>query len=186
MRLNKEQPQVSNFYIPVLMYTGLNGSKFNNCSLKNFAIDKNNFDIKRTLYEFIENYEGIKNKISQENNSNFKEKFSNPEVLNLIYDKCNYEKTSCQNCSNGEDDVPCLREKGNSFLNLIFGNDADNIINILLKFTPFGKNLNKLKKERKKSGHKKKEENIQDYMKNYAAYLDSEMKNRVHLGYHPT
>ncbi|KMZ94048.1 hypothetical protein PVMG_02274 [Plasmodium vivax Mauritania I] len=72
MRLNKEQPQVSNFYIPVLMYTGLNGSKFNNCSLKNFAIDKNNFDIKRTLYEFIENYEGIKNKISQENNSNVK------------------------------------------------------------------------------------------------------------------
>ncbi|VUZ99568.1 PIR protein [Plasmodium vivax] len=133
----------------------------------------------------------------------FKEKFNNPEVLNLIYEKCDYTKTPCAQGSNAEDDVPCLREKGNSFLYQIFGNDAENIINILLKvttisapilvlfvilfkFTPLGKNLNKIKQERKKSGHKKKEENIQDYMKNYAAHLDSEMKNRIHLGYHAT
>ncbi|KMZ77357.1 hypothetical protein PVIIG_05505, partial [Plasmodium vivax India VII] len=57
---------------------------------------------------------------------------------------------------------------------------------ILFKFTPFKKTLNKLKQERKKSGLRKKEENIQDYMKNYASYLDKEMKNRVHLGYHAT
>ncbi|SCA59556.1 VIR protein [Plasmodium vivax] len=133
----------------------------------------------------------------------FKEKFKEPKVINLICEKCDYIKTSCEKGSNGEDDVPCLREKGYSFLYLIFGNDADNIINIILKvttisvpilvfsvilfkFTPLGKSLNKLKQERKKSGRKKKEENIQDYMKNYAAYLDSEMKNRVHLGYHAT
>ncbi|CAI7721767.1 PIR protein [Plasmodium vivax] len=133
----------------------------------------------------------------------FKNKFKDPEVLKLIYEKCDYIKTSCEKGSNGEDDVPCLREKGNSFLYLIFGNDPEDTIKVLIKvttisapilaffvilfkFTPFGKNLKKLKKERKKSGHQKKEENIQDYMKNYAAHLDSEMKNRVHLGYHAT
>ncbi|KMZ77161.1 hypothetical protein PVIIG_05637 [Plasmodium vivax India VII] len=36
----------------------------------NFAIYKNKFDIKRTLYEFNENYDGIKNEISYENNLN--------------------------------------------------------------------------------------------------------------------
>ncbi|VUZ95029.1 PIR protein [Plasmodium vivax] len=134
---------------------------------------------------------------------NFKNKFRSSDELEFICEKCDYTKTSCEQGFSGEGDVPCLREKGNSFLYQLFGNDADNIINILLKvttisapilalfvilfkFTPFGKNLNKLKQERKKSGHKKKEVNIQDYMKNYAAHLDSEMKNRVHLGYHPT
>ncbi|KNA01748.1 hypothetical protein PVNG_05600, partial [Plasmodium vivax North Korean] len=133
----------------------------------------------------------------------FKNKFKDPEVLKLIYEKCDFEKTSCEHNSNGDDDVPCLREKGYSFLYLIFGNDADDIINILFKattisapilaffvilfkFTPLGKSLNKIKQERKKNGHKKKEENIQEYMKNYAEYVDSEMKNRVHLGYHAT
>ncbi|VUZ99810.1 PIR protein [Plasmodium vivax] len=133
----------------------------------------------------------------------YRKKFIEEGVLSTIYEKCDYTKTPCAQGSNAEDDVPCLREKGNSFLYQIFGNDAENIINILLKvttisapilvlfvilfkFTPFGKNLNKLKQERKKSGHKKKEVNIQDYMKNYAAHLDSEMKNRVHLGYHAT
>ncbi|KMZ83451.1 hypothetical protein PVBG_06241 [Plasmodium vivax Brazil I] len=66
---------------------------------------------------------------------NFKEKFSNPVDLKLIYEKCDYEKTLCEKGSNGENDVPCLKEKGYSFLYLIFGNDADNIINILLKVT---------------------------------------------------
>ncbi|SCA60544.1 hypothetical protein PVC01_000080800 [Plasmodium vivax] len=194
----------------------------------NFEIDKNKFDIKGTLYEFIEIYDEIKNKFSHENNVNvktfckhikenfrfynevkvkcpnntciyaeklqeFKNKFSNFEDLKLICEKCDYEKTSCEHGSNGEGDVPCLREKGNSFLNLIFCNSIEDIINVLLKFTtisapilalfvilfkftPFGKNLNKLKQEKRKNGDKKKEENIKEYMKNYTAYMDSEMR----------
>ncbi|KMZ76808.1 hypothetical protein PVIIG_05832 [Plasmodium vivax India VII] len=221
-RYTEEKNIVSNFYALVSMYTNFKSSNFNNCSLTNFAIDKNKFDIKRTLYEFFEIYEGIKNEISHKNNVNvrtyckhikenfryfnsikeecfnqsscnyydeyiqFKEKFSKPDVLNLICEKCDYEKTLCEKGSNGGDDVPCLRKKGNSFLFLVLGDDPEDILNILLNFTPFGKTLNKLKQEKKKSGHKKKEEKIEDYMKNYAAYLDSEMKNRVHLGYHAT
>ncbi|SCA60620.1 VIR protein [Plasmodium vivax] len=135
--------------------------------------------------------------------TDFKSKFSNPAELTYIYQKCKYEETTCKNGSKAEDDVPCLREEENSFLYLIFGNDPEDIIKVLLnvtiifvpilaffvilfKFTPFKKTLNKLKQERKKSGLRKKEENIQDYMKNYASYLDKEMKNRVHLGYHAT
>ncbi|VUZ99665.1 PIR protein [Plasmodium vivax] len=133
----------------------------------------------------------------------FKKKFSESDELEFICEKCKYQKTSCKQGTNAEGDVPCLRIKGNPFLSLIYGDDPEHIINVLLnfslistpilalfvilfKFTPLGKSLNKLKQERKKSGRKKKEENIQDYMKNYAAYLDSEMKNRVHLGYHAT
>ncbi|KMZ87889.1 hypothetical protein PVBG_06116 [Plasmodium vivax Brazil I] len=54
------------------MYTGANGNIFNNCSLKNFNIDKNKFVIKKTLYEFIENYDIIKREISHEHNLNVK------------------------------------------------------------------------------------------------------------------
>ncbi|CAI7723145.1 PIR protein [Plasmodium vivax] len=214
-------------------------SKINDCSLENYDINKDEFNNKHILYEFLENYDYIENKIKTEGNpkinlycqyikenfsfynriknicateqtcskykelDKFKEKFKEPNVINLIYDKCDYEKASCKNGFNGENDVPCLRKKGNSFLFLLLGDDPDDILNILLnlaivsapilavflilfKFTPLGKSLNKIKQERKKNGHKKKEENIQDYMKNYAAYLDSEMKNRVHLGYHAT
>ncbi|KNA00994.1 hypothetical protein PVNG_03101 [Plasmodium vivax North Korean] len=42
----------------------------------------------------------------------FKEKFNNPEVLNLIYKKCNYTKTSCEQGSNAEDnyfDYKCYK-----------------------------------------------------------------------------
>ncbi|SCA59635.1 VIR protein [Plasmodium vivax] len=236
MSLTNNQSLVLNFYDPIFMYTTVNKSKFNNCFLKNFNLDKNKFYIKKILYEFNEIYDEIKNKISDEINLNiqsyckhikenfrfynevkdkcsntsceydtelqaFKNKFNKTDVLEFIYEKCKYQKTSCKQGSNAEDDVPCLRKKGNPFLFLIFGDDPEHIINILLnfslisapilalfvilfKFTPLGKSLNKIKQERKKNGHKKKEENIQDYMKNYAAYLDSEMKNRVHLGYH--
>ncbi|KNA02222.1 hypothetical protein PVNG_04453 [Plasmodium vivax North Korean] len=171
MSLIKEQSLVPKFYTVVLMYTGVKGDKFNNCTLTNFKIDKNKFDIKRTLYEFIEIYDGIKNEISDENNVNvkkycknikenfryfnsikeectnqischyydeynqFKVKFSNPEDLKLICEKCNYEKTSCEKGSNEENDVPCLREKGNSILYLIFGNDTEDIIKVLLNVT---------------------------------------------------
>ncbi|CAI7724066.1 PIR protein [Plasmodium vivax] len=133
----------------------------------------------------------------------YRQKFNEQSLLNTIYEKCKYKRILCKHGSNGNDDVPCLGPQGNTFLNLIFGNDPEDIINIvlkitiisapilalfviLIKFTPLGKSLNKLKQERKKNGRKKKEESIQDYMKNYAAYLDSEMKNRVHLGYHAT
>ncbi|KMZ89810.1 hypothetical protein PVMG_06165 [Plasmodium vivax Mauritania I] len=171
MSLIKEQSLVPKFYTVVLMYTTFNKSNFKNCSLKNLNIDKNKFYIKKILYEFIEIYDEIKNKISHDNNLNvklyckhikenfryfnsikeectnqischyydeynqFKVKFSNPEDLKLICEKCNYEKTSCEKGSNEENDVPCLREKGNSILYLIFGNDTEDIIKVLLNVT---------------------------------------------------
>ncbi|KMZ77139.1 hypothetical protein PVIIG_05349 [Plasmodium vivax India VII] len=55
---------------------------------------------------------------------------------------------------------------------------------ILFKFTPFGRKLNRINAKRKKTGRKKKEENIEDYMNNYAAYVDNVMKNRVNVAYH--
>ncbi|KNA00895.1 hypothetical protein PVNG_05822 [Plasmodium vivax North Korean] len=56
MTLTGDQSLVSNFYIPVLLYTTVNGGIFNNYSIMNFEIDKNKFDIKSTLYGFIEIY----------------------------------------------------------------------------------------------------------------------------------
>ncbi|KNA01530.1 hypothetical protein PVNG_05551 [Plasmodium vivax North Korean] len=228
-----------NFYSAINIISQNELSKIKNCTLENYKINKSVFNNDQILYEFLEIYKKIEEKLTSPDDSKkniyckyikeifslyhrikekcssnnscdkynelqqFKEKFSISDNLTFIYDKCDYEKTSCKNSSNGEDDVPCLWEKGYSFLYLISGNDADNIINIILKvttisvpilaffvilfkFTPFGKNLKKLKQEKRKNGDKKKDENIQDYMKNYAAYLDSEMKNRVHLGYHAT
>ncbi|KMZ88675.1 hypothetical protein PVBG_06082 [Plasmodium vivax Brazil I] len=108
---------------------------------------KSQDDSKKNIYckyikEIFSLYHRIKEKCSSNNSCDkynelqqFKEKFSISDNLTFIYDKCDYEKTSCKNSSNAEDDVPCLREKGNSFLYQIFGNDAENIINILLKVT---------------------------------------------------
>ncbi|SCA60532.1 VIR protein [Plasmodium vivax] len=135
--------------------------------------------------------------------SNFKEKFTKSDELNIILDKCKYRKTSCHNEPYDINDVPCLGPQGNPILLQIFGHDSDNIVNILIKlvmllvpisavflilfkFTPLGKSLKKLKQERKKNGRKKKKENLEDYMNNYAAYVDNVMKNRVNLGYHAT
>ncbi|KMZ95674.1 hypothetical protein PVMG_05818 [Plasmodium vivax Mauritania I] len=67
--------------------------------------------------------------------TDFKSKFSNPAELTYIYQKCKYEETTCKNGSNAEDDVPCLREEENSFLYLIFGNDPEDIIKVLLNVT---------------------------------------------------
>ncbi|KMZ77207.1 hypothetical protein PVIIG_05586 [Plasmodium vivax India VII] len=131
----------------------------------------------------------------------FKGKFNNPEELNFIYDICKYKKTSCKYGSNAEDDVPCLVPQGNPLLFQIFGNDPYNIINVLLniaiisvptltiflilfKFTPFGRKLNRIKAKGRKNGSKKKEENIEDYMNNYAVYVDNITKNRVNVAYH--
>ncbi|VUZ97276.1 PIR protein, partial [Plasmodium vivax] len=47
-----------------------------------------------------------------------------------------------------------------------------------------GSKLSRLKAKRQKNGRKKKEENIEDYMNNYAAYVDNVMKNRVNVSYH--
>ncbi|KMZ81709.1 hypothetical protein PVIIG_05541 [Plasmodium vivax India VII] len=131
----------------------------------------------------------------------FKTKFIQENVLNFIYDKCKYKKSSCKYGSNTDNDVPCLRAKGSPFILLLLGNDPDDIVNILLnvtiisvpilaiflilfKFTPFGSKLSRLKAKLQKNGHKKKEENIEDYMNNYAAYVDNVMKNRVNVSYH--
>ncbi|KMZ77226.1 hypothetical protein PVIIG_05885 [Plasmodium vivax India VII] len=67
--------------------------------------------------------------------TDFKSKFSNPAELSYVYQKCKYEKTTCKNGSNAEDDVPCLREEGNFFLYLIFGNDPEDVIKVLLNVT---------------------------------------------------
>ncbi|KMZ83265.1 hypothetical protein PVBG_05892 [Plasmodium vivax Brazil I] len=133
--------------------------------------------------------------------NDFKGKFSQKGELNYIYEKCKYKETTCNNGSYAEDDVPCLRAKGNPFILPLLGNDPDDIVNILLnvaiisvpimaiflilfKFTPFGGKLNRINAKGRKSGSKKKEENIEDYMNNYAAYVDNVMKNRVNLTYH--
>ncbi|KMZ82068.1 hypothetical protein PVIIG_06137 [Plasmodium vivax India VII] len=178
--------------------------------IKNKIFHEDNLDVQTYCKHIKENFRfyNIAKENCNSNNCNyftelqpFKNKINKLGDLDTILNKCKYKKTSCEQGSNGEDDVPCLKEKGNSFLFLIFGNDPEDIINvllnitlisapilvlflILLKFTPFGKPLRKLKQERRKTGHKKKDENIQDYMNNYAAYVDNEIKNRVNLAYH--
>ncbi|VUZ99450.1 PIR protein [Plasmodium vivax] len=133
--------------------------------------------------------------------SNFKNKIRELSNLNNILDKCNYRKTPCENVSNIDDDVPCLKKKGNPFLLLILDDDPEGIVNILLnvliifvpilaiflilfKFTPLGRTLTKSKREKMSTAHTQKKENIREYMDNYAAYVDSEMKKRMSLAYH--
>ncbi|SCA59936.1 VIR protein [Plasmodium vivax] len=226
-----------NFYAVLSMYSSSNKDNFKNCTLTDFNIDKETFNKKHILYEFIESYDDMKNKIDNKSKlytplyckhikenflfynvvknectsnescgyfnelNEFKEKFRQQDVLSFIYEKCEYTKTSCKHGSNSEDDVPCLQAKGIPFILPILGNDPDDIINILLnvaiisvpflaiflilfKFTPFGRKLNRINAKGRKSGSKKKEENIEDYMNNYAAYVDNVMKNRVNLTYH--
>ncbi|KNA01726.1 hypothetical protein PVNG_04752 [Plasmodium vivax North Korean] len=64
--------------------------------------------------------------------NDFKGKFSQKGELNYIYEKCKYKETTCNNGSYAEDDVPCLRAKGNPFILPLLGNDPDDIVNILL------------------------------------------------------
>ncbi|CAG9484395.1 unnamed protein product [Plasmodium vivax] len=235
--ITKDTNLVSNLYGVLSMYSGFNNVNFKNCTLKDFKVDKEAFNKKHILYEFIESYDDMKNKIDNKSKlytplyckhikenflfynvvknectsnescgyfnelNEFKEKFRQQDVLSFIYEKCEYTKTSCKHGSNSEDDVPCLQAKGIPFILPILGNDPDDIINILLnvaiisvpflaiflilfKFTPFGRKLNRINAKGRKSGSKKKEENIEDYMNNYAAYVDNVMKNRVNLTYH--
>ncbi|SCA60605.1 VIR protein [Plasmodium vivax] len=225
-----------NFYAVLSMYSGIKKENFKNCTLTNFNVDKEIFNKKHILYEFLESYDDIKKKIFLEGNLNvqpyckhikenfrfyniakencnsnscnyftelqqFKNKINELNDLNTILNKFKYEKISCKYDSYAEDDVPCLRAKGSPFILFILGNDPDDIVNILLnvaiisvpflaiflilfKFTPFGRKLNRINAKGRKSGSKKKEENIEDYMNNYAAYVDNVMKNRVNLTYH--
>ncbi|VUZ99693.1 PIR protein [Plasmodium vivax] len=217
-------------------FTNSRNHYFNNCTLNNFNMDRNTFKKKHILYEFLESYDDMKNKIDSQNElytplyckrvkeyfnfynlikdncindtceysndlQNFKNKINKPEELTFIYEKCKYKSISCKHGTNGNDDVPCLGPQGNPLLFQIFGNDPDNIVNVLLnvaiisvptltiflilfKFTPFGRKLNRINAKGRKTGHNEKEENIEDYMNNYAAYVDNVMKNRVNLAYH--
>ncbi|KMZ77205.1 hypothetical protein PVIIG_06282 [Plasmodium vivax India VII] len=146
-------------------------SKIKNCTLKNYKINKIEFNNYQILYELLEVYEYIENKIKSKDDpkinlycqyikenfslyhriknncatdsscnkyeelDKFKGKFKDPNVLNLICERCDYEIISCEQISNVEDDVPCLREKGNSILYLIFGNNTEEVIQVLLKLT---------------------------------------------------
>ncbi|KMZ82934.1 hypothetical protein PVIIG_05581 [Plasmodium vivax India VII] len=194
-------------------FTNSRNHYFNNCTLNNFNMDRNTFKKKHILYEFLESYDDMKNKIDSQNElytplyckrvkkyfnfynlikdncikdtceysndlQNFKKKINKPEELTFIYEKCKYKSISCKHGTNGNDDVPCLGPQGNPLLFQIFGNDPDNI------FTPFGRKLNRINAKGRKTGHNEKEENIEDYMNNYAAYVDNVMKNRVNLAYH--
>ncbi|KMZ77379.1 hypothetical protein PVIIG_06536 [Plasmodium vivax India VII] len=61
------------------------------------------------------------------------------EITN-VYEKCNYEETSCEEGTNVSTDIPCLTEKKNgSTVQKLGGDPNDNtIIKILLNFTPIG------------------------------------------------
>ncbi|VUZ99900.1 PIR protein [Plasmodium vivax] len=227
------------FYSAINIISQNELSKIKNCTLENYKINKSVFNNDQILYEFLEIYKKIEEKLTSTDDSSkniyckhikqifshyhriknicatddscskykellkFKEKFKELNIINLICEKCDFKKSTCKHGSTVEDDVPCLSSQKYGFLFLIFGDDPEHIINvlfnvtiisapilalflILFKFTPFGKTLKKLKQEGRKNGRQKKEENIQDYMKNYAAYVDSAMKNRVHLTYHNT
>ncbi|KMZ96431.1 hypothetical protein PVNG_06139 [Plasmodium vivax North Korean] len=207
-----------NFYSAINIISQNELSKIKNCTLENYKINKSVFNNDQILYEFLEIYKKIEEKLTSPDDSSkniyckhikqifshyhriknicatddscskykellkFKEKFKELNIINLICEKCDFKKSTCKHGSTVEDDVPCLSSQKYGFLFLIFGDDPEHIIN----FTPFGKTLKKLKQEGRKNGRQKKEENIQDYMKNYAAYVDSAMKNRVHLTYHNT
>ncbi|KNA01597.1 hypothetical protein PVNG_06378 [Plasmodium vivax North Korean] len=170
MSISNNLSLIRSLYHILRIFCNSRKPNFNNCILKNFNMDRNAFENKHILYEFLESYDDMKNKIDSHNElytplyckhvkenfnfynlikdnctndtceysndlRNFKKKFSNSDVLEFIYDKCDYIKTSCEQGSNEEGDVPCLREKGNSFLNLIFGNDTEDIIKVLLNVT---------------------------------------------------
>ncbi|CAI7724059.1 PIR protein [Plasmodium vivax] len=179
--------------------------------IKNKIYDKENLNVQpycKHIKENLRYYNTVKVNCTSENScayykelSNFKNKIRELSDLNNILDKCNYRKTPCENVSNIDDDVPCLKKKGNPFLLLIFDDDPEGIVNILLniliifvpilaiflilfKFTPLGRTLTKSKREKLNTAHTQKKENIRKYMDNYAAYVDSEMKKRMSLAYH--
>ncbi|KMZ76865.1 Plasmodium vivax Vir protein, putative [Plasmodium vivax] len=75
--------------------------------------------------------------------------FINRREINIIYDKCKYVKTPCEEGSNLSNDIPCLKERGNGFTIQISGDNPYNIINILFNFTPLGSLLRSRMNKRK-------------------------------------
>ncbi|EDL42645.1 variable surface protein Vir23, truncated, putative, partial [Plasmodium vivax] len=203
--------QFLNLYVVLSMYSVFNKEKFKNCTLENFNVDKETFNRKHILYEFLESYDDMKKKIDSQSElytalycklikenflfynevkdkctsqatcgyfeqlKRFKGKFSQKGELNYIYQKCKYKETTCKDPYNII----------NVLLNVaIISVPTLAIFLIMFKFTPFGGKLNRINAKRRKTGSKKKEENIEDYMNNYAAYVDNIMKNRVNVAYH--
>ncbi|KMZ83491.1 hypothetical protein PVBG_06348 [Plasmodium vivax Brazil I] len=75
------------------------------------------------IKENFQNYNSIKKKCTSINNCKcynelmyFKEQFSSAEVLKFICDKCRYEKIQCKGDSALSKDIPCLKERENSFI----------------------------------------------------------------------
>ncbi|SCA83711.1 Plasmodium vivax Vir protein, putative [Plasmodium vivax] len=149
---------------------------FNYIDIRN-KISKDNDSNKQLYCKYIKNFFQFYNKIKDScpPRSNCKyynilEKLKNEFItyneINNVYDKCNYEKTSCKEGSNLSDDIPCLTEKGNRFTIKISGDNPYNIINILFnvliylisilttftllyKFTPLGSLLRSRMNKRK-------------------------------------
>ncbi|SCA60346.1 VIR protein [Plasmodium vivax] len=97
--------------------------------------DEENLNVQpycKHIKENLRYYNTVKVNCTSENScayykelSNFKNKIRELSDLNNILDKCNYRKTPCENVSNIDDDVPCLKKKGNPFLLLIFDDDPE-------------------------------------------------------------
>ncbi|KMZ95766.1 hypothetical protein PVMG_06152 [Plasmodium vivax Mauritania I] len=115
--------------------------------LESYDDMKNKIDSQNELYtplyckrvkEYFNFYNLIKDNCTNdtckhsEDLQNFKKKINKPEELTFIYEKCKYKSISCKHGTNGNDDVPCLGPQGNPLLFQIFGNDPDNIVNVLL------------------------------------------------------
>ncbi|KMZ95503.1 hypothetical protein PVMG_05810 [Plasmodium vivax Mauritania I] len=82
-----------NFYAVLSMYSGIKKENFKNCTLTNFNVDKEIFNKKHILYEFLESYDDIKKKIFLEGNLNvqpyckhIKENF---RFYNIAKENCN-------------------------------------------------------------------------------------------------
>ncbi|CAI7719868.1 Plasmodium vivax Vir protein, putative [Plasmodium vivax] len=171
MRISNNFPLISSLYHILGAFTNNRKYNFKNCTLTDFKVDKDTFNKKHILYEFLESYDQIKHKIDSQSEqyttlyckhikenfrfyndvkdkctnksscdyfkelNEFKTKFIQENVLNFIYDKCKYKKSSCKYGSNTDNDVPCLRAKGSPFILLLLGNDPDDIVNILLNVT---------------------------------------------------
>ncbi|KMZ76550.1 hypothetical protein PVIIG_06318 [Plasmodium vivax India VII] len=96
--ITKDANLVSNLYVVLSMYSGFNKKKFKNCTLENFNVDKEAFNKKHILYEFLESYDDMKNKIDNPNElytplycKHIKENFN---FYNRIKDNCT--KDTCK------------------------------------------------------------------------------------------
>ncbi|KMZ88697.1 hypothetical protein PVBG_05553 [Plasmodium vivax Brazil I] len=81
-----------NFYAALLIFSSTNKEKFKNCTLKDFNVDKETFNRKHILYEFLESYDEMKHKIGSQSEQytplyckHVKENFN---FYNRIKDNC--------------------------------------------------------------------------------------------------